>query len=336
MSGATPEGVRPARLAAIALERFGVRPSRVRLLSNETNRLYRVDCDPAIGAGPGGSAEAATLVLRLARPAWRTVDDLESEALWLDAIARDTDLGAPLAVRAPDGRAVIRLPARDGASVRTATLMTWVPGRLLGAYLSERNLARMGELFARLHEHAAGWSPPAGFSRRVFDRCLSRDEPNVMFQPEQTDALSHARARLLERLASRVDAGYAALDRDDLRVIHCDLWHGNIKLHAGRLRPFDFEDTVRGFRIHDIAMAMLDLLETVGAARYAELVPAFRAGYESVLGWPDGEVALFQVGRLLWRINYVARFERRWFSQMVERCAPALERFERTGALEAR
>ena len=40
----------------------------------------------------------------------------------------------------------------------------------------------------------------------------------------------------------------------DLRVIHCDLWHENVKLHRGRLRPFDFEDTVWGYRLHDLAM----------------------------------------------------------------------------------
>lgn len=37
-------------------------------------------------------------VLRLGHPAWRTLNDLQSEAMWLEALARDTDVGAPRAV----------------------------------------------------------------------------------------------------------------------------------------------------------------------------------------------------------------------------------------------
>ena len=92
-------------------------------------------------------------------------------------------------------------------------------------------------------------------------------------------------------MRDRVVAEYSSLDRDDLRVIHCDLWHDNIKLHRGTLIPFDFEDTIIGFRLHDIAMAMLDLLEDTDDTRYPLLLESFRSGYESLLPWPDGVLA---------------------------------------------
>jgi len=47
------------------------------------------------------------------------------------------------------------------------------------------------------------------------------------------------------------------------------------------LHPFDFEDTVWGFRAHDIAMAMLDLLEATDDAQFAVLLAAFRRGYQA-------------------------------------------------------
>ncbi|TFH05003.1 MAG: hypothetical protein E4H09_02725, partial [Spirochaetales bacterium] len=123
-------------------------------------------------------------------------------------------------------------------------------------------------------------------------------------------------------------------DRSDLRVIHCDLWHDNIKLHRGRLLPFDFEDTVWGFRIHDIAMAMLDLLEDTGTHRYRELLPEFRRGYESILPWPDGEMEIFQVGRLLWKVNWFARFQRQWLERFVKSHLPTFREYERTGIVK--
>jgi hypothetical protein len=78
-------------------------------------------------------------------------------------------------------------------------------------------------------------------------------------------------------------------------------------------------------------MAMLDLLETTGDARYAVLLAAFRRGYEAHLPWPGEPLEPFQVGRLLWKLNWVARFQPQGLARMVERHLPVLEHYERTG-----
>jgi Ser/Thr protein kinase RdoA (MazF antagonist) len=137
----------------------------------------------------------------------------------------------------------------------------------------------------------------------------------------------------LEKMHRLVESAYAAADPADLRVIHCDLWHDNIKLHKGMLYPFDFEDTVCGYRAHDIAMAMLDLLETVGEERYPGLLKAFQHGYQSLLNWPDEPIEPFQIGRLLWKINWVARFQPQHLSSMVERHMPVFKHFEQTSRI---
>ena len=138
---------------------------------------------------------------------------------------------------------------------------------------------------------------------------------------------------LLERTHRCVEAAYAAIDRADLRVIHCDLWHDNVKLHRGALYPFDFEDTVWGFRAHDIAMAMLDLLEVTDEVQYPRLLKAFRRGYEALMEWPENPIEPLQVGRLLWKINGVARFEPQGLTGFVQRHVPVLEHWQRTGQI---
>ncbi|MEZ4657885.1 MAG: hypothetical protein R2911_09960 [Caldilineaceae bacterium] len=35
---------------------------------------------------------------------------------------------------------------------------------------------------------------------------------------------------------------------------------------------------------------------------------AFRRGYESYLAWPEDELEIFQIGRILWRLNHYARY----------------------------
>lgn len=343
-------------LAREALAAFGFAGAQARLHSNETNALYRIRLRadggpwrrPAGSCGGGAERELVPgerLMLRLATPGWRTRADLENEALWLEALERDGCVAAPRVVRAPDGRAVVPIgpeapdtgsPAPSDASGDArwhATLMTWLPGRLLGRYLTPANLTRMGELFATLHAHGAEWAPPEGFTTRVFDRFLGRGEPDVILDHAELVGVPGGTVALLERLIRRVNDEYASLDRGDVRVIHCDLWHDNIKLHRGRLLPFDFEDTVHGFRLHDIAMALLDLLEEVGDARYHELLPAFRTGYERSLSWPAGDLAALQVGRILWKINSVARFGREWLPRMLTTLEPTLRRFDERGEL---
>lgn len=305
-----------------ALARYPIDIRRADLIGTDTNLIYRVT-----------ATTGERYALRLAFPGWRSPENLRSEVLWLDALARDTDIPVPRIVRAVDGAAIVRASSEGEEPVHQALLMTWLPGAALGKRLTEANLLKMGELFARLHIHGKAWTPPEDFAPQCFDRFMSRGEPDILLAEAQRDAFTARQREIVSRMRSRVEDAYARLDPADLRVIHCDLWHGNIKVHRGELAPFDFEDTIWGFRLHDLAMALLDLAEDAGVARYEALLPVFRAGYERHLAWPEGNLGLLQMGRVLWRLNWVARFQRARLPGAVAFDADLFERFERTGRL---
>jgi Ser/Thr protein kinase RdoA (MazF antagonist) len=313
---------RVGQLAAAALREYDIKVRSMRIHSFATNLMYRVRSD----AGE-------RFVLRMAYPGWRTLEDLRAEAMWLDALHADTDIGAPVIIRSSKGDLVLPMSGFGVPDTWYASLMTWVDGRLLAHHLTCANLERMGNLFARLHLHGKAWKPPSDFSTKRFEAFLSRGEPDAIFSGGviQTFRDDNRRAFLLAR--EWVEMEYRNLDRSDLRVIHCDLWHENIKLDCGRLRPFDFEDTIWGYRLHDIAMGMLDLLETVGGARYEELLASFRCGYDELLDWPEGNLGVLQIGRLLWKANYVARFALESLGSLSERYGDIFRSFERTGEL---
>ncbi len=318
-------------LAAASLSRYELDSPGLTYHGFSTNLLYRVITN-----------SGERFMLRLAPPGWRSFEDLRSEAMWLDALGRETDISAPRILPSRFGEYVLPVSLPGMPQAWNASLMSWVPGRLLGRYLTPRNLEKMGALFAGLHHHGASWIPPAGFTTRRFEHWLSRGEENLIIESGQPSAAaSHGGAAalpvrlrgLLDRMHRHVESAYATIDRSDLRVIHCDLWHDNIKLYRGKLHPIDFEDTVWGFRAHDIAMAMLDLLEATDEDRYSKLLVAFQRGYEAHLAWPDDPIAPFQVGRLLWKINWVARHEPQHLVGMVERHAPVFEYYEQTGQI---
>ncbi len=283
------------RLAQNALAQYDLAVERFELVAYDTNLIYRVRT-------PNGAQYA----LRLANDAWRSKDDAESEVLWLDALARDTTIRVPQIIHAKDGSGVVTPLAEGAPTGYHALLMRWLPGTLLGKRLTEPNVVKMGELFGQLHLHAGAWQPPQGFTTRRFDKMIARGEPDRLLSEAAVALYRPETTAMLRRMRAKVEAAYAALDPADLRVIHCDLWHDNIKVQRGLLSPFDFEDTIWGYRIHDIAMAMLDLYEVIDQASYEHLLAAFRRGYETQLPWPQGELELFQIGRILWRINHFA------------------------------
>jgi len=282
------------RLAAAALQQYDLEIDRLDLLATDTNILYRVT-----------DRHGQQFALRLADPRWRDREAAVSETLWLDALAADTDIPVPRIRRSRDGAAVISPQAEGAPADWHALLMNWQPGMLLGKRLTARNLTAMGRMFARLHAHGRSWQPPSSFSPRQFTRYISRGEPQVLFTDENLARYSAETAQQLTELHETVSAAYAALDSADLQVIHCDLWHDNINIFRGELYPFDFEDTILGHRLHDIGMAMLDLYEVLDEEQYRTLLTAFRAGYTELLPWPEGELALFQLGRKLWVLNYI-------------------------------
>lgn len=320
------------KLAILGLSHYDLQDPQVTYHGFETNLLYRVTTD-----------DGKHFMLRLAYPGWRTLEDLTAEALWLTALSEDTDIPVPAVLPTRSGALVLSVTSPEVPDVWPMTLMRYVPGRLLGHYLTAPNLEKMGSLFARLHQHGADWTPPENFTKRRFEHWLSRGEPDLIssqgVNPENESSkkrkaeVSPAQCAWIDRMIAQVEGAYQALDRSDLRVIHCDLWHDNIKLHQGVLYPFDFEDTVLGYRAHDIAMAMLDLLETVGEGQYPILLDAFRQGYEILLTWPEDRIEPFQIGRMLWMINWVGRHQPEYLAGMIERHIPVFEHFERTGAV---
>jgi Ser/Thr protein kinase RdoA (MazF antagonist) len=312
-------------LAIHALEQYDLDISSFHLLGWYTNLLFRVR-----------TTQGTSYVLRLCMPGWRTKTDIHSEALWLQAINQETDIVVPWPIPARNGEYVIEVPLPDIPEFGRCMLMTWLPGTPLGKHLTEANLYKMGILFARLHDFSLRFTPPPGFTQRKMIQPLARDEENVLFQASCLAILNSHEQDILVRTKDRVDKAFQQLyaQPDGLRVIHNDLWHGNIKVYRGHLNPVDFEDTIWGYPIQDIAMAMQDLMSDVAPDQYEPLLAAFRRGYESLQPWPEayeGQMDSFRVGRMLWVANDVARCHSQYLSQHIAWLTPQLERYLETG-----
>jgi Ser/Thr protein kinase RdoA (MazF antagonist) len=314
-------------LAINALEHYAFEVSDIRLIGLFTNAIFRLQ-----------SAEGKSYIIRVCRPGWRTTTDLRSEIMWLQDLAHNTDIGAPEPQPTRDDEPYVVVRAEGVPEGRRCVVMSWIPGVQLGSRLSEANLYRMGVLFARLHKHAVCFSPPDGFTLRKMDRVLARDEEDALFSPTNACAFTPRARKALERTREAVSAEFQRLyaNPTGLRVIHNDLWHGNIQVYHSRLRPLDFEDTIWGYPVQDVAMALQDLMVDVERDAYEPLQAAFRQGYESMCTWPEryaGQIDTFRAGRMLWVANYVARYERQYLGEHIDWLAGEFERFLTTGTI---
>ncbi len=315
------------RLVINALDQYALEVTGIQLVGLFTNSIFRLR-----------TRNGRSYVMRICNPTWRTKTDLISEIMWLQALSRDTDIRVPQPIPTKNDDFIVESSAHGVPESRRCVVMSWVPGILLGKRLNEVNLYKMGELFARLHNHGAHFKPPAGFTKRKMDSIYARDEADILLSEACHDAFTSETRSILLQTNAQVKEAFAQLylDTASIQVIHNDLHHDNINIYHGNLYPLDFEDTIWGYPVQDIAMALQDLMTDVAPDKFESYQNAFRAGYESCKKWPEcyqGQIDTFRAGRMLWVANYVARFESQYLREHIEWLAPQFKRYLETGKI---
>ena len=134
---------------------------------------------------------------------------------------------------------------------------------------------------AQLHLISDAWRFPLGFQRHAWDReGLIGDKPFwgrfwtiSDCSQEELEILVRARTRVGQALDAHIAAG------GDYGLIHADLVRENVLVKDGQLRMIDFDDSGHGFRMFDIATA---LIKNRREAHYEALRAALITGYESL------------------------------------------------------
>lgn len=247
-------------VAAAAAPLWGFDPGELRLAARRENTVYRV----------GDHA------LRLHRLGYRSDPELRSELNWMQALAAG-GLQVPAPVASCAGRLV------ETVSGLQVSVITWLPGRMLGAQGALEGVAdrvglvrQLGALLAQMHDLSDAWQPPPDFTRPRWDAAgLVGDAPlwgpfwdHPHLRPDQRALF------LAARDAAR--AQLARLNAPDFGLIHADAITENLMLDAGRLSLIDFDDGGWGYRDFDLATF---LFRQLAVPDYPALRAALLAGY---------------------------------------------------------
>jgi Ser/Thr protein kinase RdoA (MazF antagonist) len=275
-----------------ALRRYDVSPQRVRLAAESFNSIFRVTTASAVYALRVGAA------LQVHPEGTAAV-----EAAWHRRLSQH-GVHVPDVLANTDGEfATLVGNGRTGHGPRVCLLFEWMAGRSLRTCLTERRAAALGRLSARLQQDATEWSPPGAHDVLRADRVLYWQLP---------DQLAAAGARfgfgtLFTGAAARAQPVVGWLWHNPPHpphLVHGDLTPQNVIVSPWEgLVPIDFQDTVQGFEVQDLAITVSALRRFPDGDR---LTDAFRAGYSEVRPWPDVPLALFDsliAGRALHQLN---------------------------------
>jgi Ser/Thr protein kinase RdoA (MazF antagonist) len=281
-------------LAHEALEAWDLEPTRLRLLSNEWNCMFRVDTP----SGP-----RALRILR--RDASTAEQKARSEDEFVQALAAETGISPPRIIPTRTGEPFTIASAAGVPESRACVLFEWLPGSPLADRISPARWHALGDLMARMHGFARSWRPSSTFGAVTYESTLAYGAPLVLFESDRVDLLGLD--GLLREAYEVTNERVEAIMRDQPHiVIHGDMHDQNVKVRWGRLTPLDWEDLLWGAPILDVATALYYVRDR---ADYRELAGAFRAGYERHQPWVEtrpGEVDQLLIARGIDMLNFIA------------------------------
>lgn len=290
-------------VAERALSHWDVGPAKLTLISRTENVVFRVD-------GEDGARHA----LRVHRPGYHTLDELESEPLWTSAL-HAAGIGAPVAEKTREGGhyAVVEVPGTD--ELRHVGLIPWFDGAPLDEMIAgapdpaSRNsyLEQLGRLMGAMHGQAVGWSVPAGFARHAFDAEGLMGESPFWGRFWEIPELSADQRRLLGEVRNMLRTRLAdyGRERGTFSMIHADLRSANILVDDDRVFVIDFDDAGFGWHQYDMATTLFDYITDPDLE---DIHDALITGYRTVRHISDEDVALipqFTLARMLASLGWL-------------------------------
>ena len=261
-----------------AAPRFGLAPKAITLLSHSENVVCQVDL-----------GDDERVAMRLHRPGYNSVAELQSEILWVKALS-SAGVRVPSAVALDSDefgadRHYLEVPV--GEETRHIGVVRWVQGQPIGDAIEAggaqvvSHYGGIGRVAAQIRAHHHGWPPPSGFERRTWDGDGFVGDVPIWGRFWEVPELSEPQRELFSQCRTALQVELAALPTtsDRFGLIHSDLHLGNLMADGDELTVIDFDDAGFGWFAHEIAVALHPVLDEPWEA---DARAAFLDGYRQV------------------------------------------------------
>ena len=294
--------------ATRALSIWGLPAQKPQLLKYRENAVYRVRL-----------ADDKPAALRLHRPGYHSVGTIRSELAFSEHLA-EGGLNVPQPLKTTAGEVLVDIAA-SGTAPHFASIVSWTQGTPIGesgqpleqneAVLSEI-FTRLGEAMAELHNLADKFEKPESFSRPAWDQEGLLGEAPFWGRFWDCDGLSRDQKISLSELRERLkqQLNLPVFQALDFGLIHADAVRENVMLDGNRLGLIDFDDSGFGYRLFDIATA---LLKNLSEPAYPLIEASLIDGYRARRAISDAALKMLPVFLLLRSLTYIG-----WAAQRPE------------------
>lgn len=249
-----------AETAQAALMYYSVTNAQLTFLGQSQNTTFRVEI-------PTGDKFLLRLHVGIeavgdgSHDLWREPPVIQSELLWVNAIAHDTELTVPVPMQNRLGEWVTSFASAEFGSSISCSLLRWVEGEHLDGEPTAQQVRQLGTLMAQLHQHSSCWSLPSGFSRPTHGVEQLKSATSQLGVLVQSGTISIDDYQVFQKSAAQVQEFMLGLQHahNTWGLIHADLHQGNYVLYGEEVRPIDFSRCGFGFYLYDIGQSVRDL-----------------------------------------------------------------------------
>lgn len=265
--------------------------------------------------------------LRIHRAGYHSDAALNSELQWMNAL-KESGILAPAVIPGVDGK-LYQLVSADGVpEERQCDLLEWLDGKSIGTIEGDievdrvyENYRAIGRLAARLHNHAADWEIPQGFTRHAWDEDGLLGEEPLWGRFWELSALNEDQRRLIVEAREKA---FGALEdigksKDVYGLLHADFVPENLLYCEDEIGLIDFDDSGFGWHLFDIATTLFFHL---GESHYEDAYTGLIEGYRSVRDLPDSHLEKLPLFFLLRGFTYLGWAHTRSETETAKEFAP--------------
>ena len=227
-------------------------------------------------------------VLRVSRPGYHTLSELESEMKWLRQINDYTPLVVANPINAVDGSVIQQINGLDG-NVYFCIVCEYLSGK----EPDEGNRAKfvrdyemLGETTAYLHRQASIWNGTKEIDRIEWSYDNIIGNTAVWGKWQDYEGLTPEIEAFFEdvcRVIHKRLVNYGK-SKNNWGLIHADLRLANLLVEGEKIKVIDFDDCGFGWYVHDLA-------SSISFIEHKQIVPdlinAWLKGYKKVMPFSD-------------------------------------------------
>ena len=257
------------------------KPLTVKMINLSENATYKVE-----------AADGQRWALRIHRDGYHSKAAIESELAWLVALRDASVVVTPRPVKGRDGEMIQMVSHMKLERPRHVVLSNWEAGAEPGI---DHDLAKpfevLGEVTARMHQHARRWKRPHYFTRLTWNFETSLGEHNPHWGRWRDGmGVDAAKQKLFGRTVDVIGKRLAAYGEgaDRFGLIHCDLRLANLLMDGESVKAIDFDDCGFGWFMYDAATPVSFYEHE---PQVPDLIEAWKQGYRkaAVLDKADAE-----------------------------------------------